>query len=66
MVFFIMEFNIFYNSGGARKFVTDRIEAMYGLRWNSVFTCSDLTADEAVNNHHSLYYQTMSSIFLLI
>ncbi len=47
---------VFDNSGGARKFVTDRIEAMYGLRWNSVFTCSDLTADEAVNNH-SLYYQ---------
>ena len=36
-------------------FTTDRIELMYGqLRWNAVFTCPDLTMDEAARSHVSL------------
>ena len=33
-------------------FTTDRIETAYGqVRWNAVFTCQDLTAEEAAGSH---------------
>lgn len=36
-------------------FTTDRIESVYGLlRWNAIFTCPDLTLDEAARSQLSL------------
>lgn len=43
---------IFFSGAGSRMFTTDRIETAYGqVRWNAVFTCQDLTAEEAAGSH---------------
>lgn len=49
---FIIILGLFINytfdltSGASRKFVTERVKSLYGMRWNSFFTCSDLTTED--------------------
>ncbi|XP_045028997.1 uncharacterized protein LOC116921958 isoform X2 [Daphnia magna] len=41
-------------SGASRKFLTDKVESSYDLCWNSLFTCSDLTAEEVSRSQLTL------------